>query len=247
MTRIAKGTKTISLDWGQNGGYGSLKLTSDGTFGYLAFLVDNPTFASQIKVGDVIQINQAGNNIGSGTVLGPYETFSNTTVESPHQDWTGIKGFKLSNNYELAPGFPADLNIDGFVVTLQRGVKIIGGLRLGATSTPPPSGATITIPDLSNVVSGPVSGSTYINGGGYDYVVFGSSPTLTGAIISQYSIIPDNSGFFGPHPVTWSSGSTNPSGYVYLQVTTTSDFQFYSSDVDGNPVAGTWVFPMTFQ
>jgi hypothetical protein len=124
--RISKGTKTISLDWGQNGGYGSLKLTSDGTFGYLAFLIDNPTFASQIKIGDVIQISQAGNNIGSGTVLGPYETFSNTTVESPHQDWTGIKGFKLSNNYELASGFPADLNIDGFIVTLQRGVTITG-------------------------------------------------------------------------------------------------------------------------
>ena len=124
--RISKGTKTISLNWGQNGGYGSLKLTSDGTFGYLAFLVDNPTFASQIKIGDIIQISQAGNNIGSGKVLGPYETFSTDTVSDPTQDWTGIKGFKLDNNFELAPGFPANLNIDGFVVTLQRGVTITG-------------------------------------------------------------------------------------------------------------------------
>lgn len=30
MTRITGGTKTISLDWGQNGGYGSLKVTGYG-------------------------------------------------------------------------------------------------------------------------------------------------------------------------------------------------------------------------
>ena len=129
-----------------------------------------------------------------------------------------------------------------------KGLRITGqtGLRITSGSAPAPSGATITIPDLYYVVSGPVSGSTYINGGGYDYVVFAATPALTGAIITQYGITPNNPGFFGPHPVTWSSGSDSTNGYVYLQVTSTSDFQFYSSDVDGNPLAGTWVFPMTF-
>jgi hypothetical protein len=113
--------------------------------------------------------------------------------------------------------------------------------------TPPPTGATITILNLSDVVSGPVSGSTYTNGGGYDYAVFASTPTLTGAIIAQYGITPDNSSFFHAYPVTWAPGSDSTSGYVYLQVTSTDGFQFYSSDVDGNPLAGAWIFPMTFQ
>ena len=106
---------------------------------------------------------------------------------------------------------------------------------------------TITIPDLGDVVSGPVSGSTYTNGGGYDYAVFASTPALTGAIIAQYGITPDNSSFFQAYPVTWAPGSDSTSGYVYLQVTSTDSFQFYSSDVDGNPLAGAWIFPMTFQ
>lgn len=107
--------------------------------------------------------------------------------------------------------------------------------------------ATITIPDLGDVVSGPVSGSTYTNGGGYDYVAFTSTPTLTGAIITQYGITPDNNSFFHAYPVTWAPGSDSANGYVYLQVTSTSSFQFYSSDIDGNPLAGTWVFPMRFE
>ena len=106
---------------------------------------------------------------------------------------------------------------------------------------------TITIPDLGDVVSGPVSGSTYTNGGGYDYAVFASTPALTGAIIAQYGITPDNNSFFHAYPVTWAPGSDSTSGYVYLQVTSTDSFQFYSSDVDGNPLAGAWIFPMTFQ
>jgi GLEYA domain len=106
---------------------------------------------------------------------------------------------------------------------------------------------TITIGDLTNVTSGPVSGNTYTNGGGYDYAVFGSATALTGAIINFYSITPDNSSFFHAYPVTWAPGSDSTSGYVYLQVTSTGDFQFYSSDIDGNPLAGTWIFPMRFE
>lgn len=106
---------------------------------------------------------------------------------------------------------------------------------------------SITIPDLALVTSGPVSGNAYIGNGGYSYAVFGNAATLTSAIISFYNIIPDNNGFFHPYPVTWSAGSDSINGYVYLQVTSTSDFQFYACDVDGNPIVATCVFPMRFE
>ena len=213
------------------------------------------TVASIVTTGaritsSVLSISPTGTNIANDGTFGVFRpNDSNWGYVEPGWNVVGHPelGKVVSAVCDIGDQYTTTVTTtaNNFVYGTQYSFEKRSGLRFVAAAAAP-SGTTITIPDLSSVVSGPVSGSTYTNGGGYDYVVFGSTPTLTGAIITQYGITPDNSGFFGPHPVTWSAGSDSTSGYVYLQVTSTSDFQFYSSDVDGNPVAGTWVFPMTF-
>lgn len=89
------------------------------------------------------------------------------------------------------------------------------------------------------------TGSTTINSdnivttGGWDYVnIFdaGLQATLEATPITHNTIV----------PVTWSSGSTTLSGYVFVQYPGNGSFQIAPVDINGNPVAGTWYFPVSF-
>lgn len=135
--RLSGGTKTISLDWSQNGGFGSLKVTGDGTYGYLAFIADNPAIGNDIRIGDTIVITQGGNPYPSANVIGLYDTFSDAVVSDPTLDWNGIKGIKLDNAFGIS-GFSAATNIDGFVASQPKGLRIAGPLRIGQPIAPVP-------------------------------------------------------------------------------------------------------------
>jgi hypothetical protein len=104
-------------------------------------------------------------------------------------------------------------------------------------------GINIQISDLANAVatgSGTLNSDSYINTG-WDYIVF-TDPVL----YTQFYTL--TGGAFTTVPVNWAAGSTQTSGYVFVEFSgNPNEFSFCPCDVYGSsPVAGTWYFPATF-
>jgi len=103
--------------------------------------------------------------------------------------------------------------------------------------------ATIQAADLTsatfNWTGTPViDGSTYTNAG-WDYIGF-DNPGYRTNLSDQLG------GVDGQLPVTWTEGSTELTGFVRVNFGEGNTFQFVPTDEFGNnPIAGTWVFPVT--
>ena len=109
---------------------------------------------------------------------------------------------------------------------------------------PPPTGATIQVSDLQYAGaqwtgSPSLVGSTYTNGG-WDYIGFNNA----GLYNTLFGLL----GGDGKLAVTWSVGSTAPTGYVNVNFDGNTTFQFVPVvDAGGsNNYPGSWVFPATF-
>ena len=104
-------------------------------------------------------------------------------------------------------------------------------------------GINIQVSDLANAVptgSGTL-GANYYTNAGWDYLVF-TDPVLYNEF---YTL---TGGAFQVVPVNWTAGSTQTTGYVYVEYSgNPNEFQICPCDAGaGSPVAGTWYFPSTF-
>ena len=178
---------------------------------------------------------------------GTYALVDNATGTGGTVTMSGgaIASFTPGYNYSLgdvyAQGYGNRFNV---ISIAPSGTRIAGGLRITAASAPASAGVTITIPDLTYVTSSYVnfSDDTYNNSGGWEYVVFNST-----ALYNQFQTL--TSGANVPLAVTWSTGGTQTSGYVFFENTGNPwEFQFCTvTDSSGStPQAGVFKFPATF-
>jgi hypothetical protein len=121
------------------------------------------------------------------------------------------------------------------------GITIGAGITAGASGGG--SGFTIQTSDLAYATTTPPGSiaSPSFSNSGWNYIVFNNSALYS----AMYTLTGGSNGAF---PVTWSAGSTQTSGYVYVEFTgNPNEFQFCPCDSGGvNSVPGSWNFPVTF-
>ena len=212
-----------------------------------------------------------GSAIDSGPIWPQFNVNSSKIIDIVVKDhtyiWIRVDGGDWNNNStsNLADGTGSiNFNDIGFTVTeLYPMVTVAGdmgptqfdilstspyGVPSGVTFlnmyTPTSSGVTISTADLIGVTSAYIDfgNNSYNNSGAWEYVVF-NSPTL----YNQFQTL--TGGNNTALAVTWANGSTQTSGYVFVENTgNTNEFQFVTvTDPSAStPQPGLFKFPATF-
>lgn len=240
---VGVGTKSMNRNTYVGGDNNSFGFSDDGNVYYNDSQIDSG-FGSYVTPNSVIDIAVLNNTYIWIRINGGHW---NQNASSNLLDGTGglsnLGGIGFTKLYPMVT-CGGDVGPTQFTLLPTSPYGVPSGVTFFNQYTPPPaSGVTINLSDLTSYTSGPLSGNSYVNSGGWDYVVF-TQPALYNAFVSMIG-----GTSFVPLAVQWSAGSDVTNGFVFIEFSgNPNEFQFVTTTDSSasTPQSGTFNFPATF-